>query len=101
MDRKVWAFALVGVAAVLRLAGRRIDDARLVLTGVAPIPWRARAAERALIGAEPGPALFERAAEAALADAQPLAHNGYKLPLARALIRRALETLGGRAGTAG
>src|SRR5207248_3108690 len=93
MDRKVWAFALVGVAAVVRLAGRRIAEARLVLSGVAPIPWRARAAERELVGAEASEGLFARAAEAALADARPLRHNAYKLPLARTLIRRALEKL--------
>ena len=93
MDRKVWAFALVGVAAVVRLAaggGRRIEHARLVLGGVAPIPWRVTAAEQALIGAEPTGEAFARAAEAALAEAAPLAHNGYKVPLAKALIRRAL-----------
>jgi xanthine dehydrogenase YagS FAD-binding subunit len=90
MDRKVWAFALVGVAAVLSRDGDRIAHARLVLNGVAPIPWRAEAAERALIGERPGEALFDHAADLALQDAVPLAHNGYKVPLARQLIRRAL-----------
>jgi xanthine dehydrogenase YagS FAD-binding subunit len=97
MDRKVWSFALVGVAAVLRTQGRLIVDARLVLTGVAPIPWRARTAEQALLGAEAAPETFERAAELALADAQPLSHNGYKVRLARAMIRRALGELYERA----
>jgi xanthine dehydrogenase YagS FAD-binding subunit len=93
MDRKVWAFALVGVAAAVRLEGGAIADARIVLSGVAPIPWRAETAERVLIGAVAGPDRLARAAEAALAEAKPLAHNGYKTPLARALIRRALTTL--------
>jgi xanthine dehydrogenase YagS FAD-binding subunit len=93
MDRKVWAFALVGVAAALRLDGRAIAGARLVLSGVAPIPWRARAAEQALVGSEPGDELFARVAELALEGAQPLEHNGYKVPLAKALVRRALGTL--------
>ncbi|MDQ4099125.1 MAG: FAD binding domain-containing protein [Chloroflexota bacterium] len=95
MDRKVWAFALVGVAALVRLApdGRRIEEARLVLGGVAPIPWRAQAAAQELLGAELSEDLFNRAAEAALAGAEPLEHNGYKVPLAKALIRRALQTL--------
>jgi xanthine dehydrogenase YagS FAD-binding subunit len=78
---------------MLRLEGARIADARLVLGGVAPIPWRAGTAERALVGGEPSEQLFAHVAEAALADARPLAHNGYKLPLAKALVRRALETL--------
>jgi xanthine dehydrogenase YagS FAD-binding subunit len=78
MDRQVWAFALVGVAARLRVQGGRVAEARLVLSGVATVPWRARDAEDALIGAEPGPSLFERVAAVALRHA---------------LVRRALETL--------
>ncbi len=93
MDRKIWAFALVGVAAVLRLDGRRIVHARISLGGVATVPWRARAAERLLLGADAGGALFERAAEASLEGAAPLAHNAYKLPIARALVGRALTAL--------
>ena len=50
MDRKVWAFALVGVAAVVQMDGERIAAAHIVLSGVAPIPWRAADAEAALIG---------------------------------------------------
>lgn len=91
MDRKVWAFALVGVAAVARVEDGRIADARLVLGGVAPVPWRAEAAERVLVGSPAIVETFERAAGAALAGAEPLRHNGYKLEVARALIRRALE----------
>lgn len=93
MDRKVWSFALVGLAAVLRVEDGRIAAARLVLSGVANVPWRAEAAEQLLLGAAPDDATFARAAEAALADAAPLAHNAYKVPLAQALIRRALSAL--------
>lgn len=96
MDRQVWAFALVGVAVRLRLEGPRVAEARLVLSGVATVPWRARGAEDALVGSEPGPSLFERVAALALRDAAPLQLNGYKVPLARALVRRALDTLTGR-----
>ena len=95
MDRKVWAFALVGVAAVARVEGGTIREARLGLSGVANVPWRARDAEGLLAGARPSAELFERAADAALADAESLRDNGYKLPLARALIRRALASLAG------
>jgi xanthine dehydrogenase YagS FAD-binding subunit len=90
MDRKVWAFALVGVAAVIEMDGDAISEARLVLSGVAPIPWRARAAEQALAGQPATPETFARAADAALSEARPLEHNGYKVPLARSLIVRAL-----------
>jgi xanthine dehydrogenase YagS FAD-binding subunit len=93
MNRKVWAFALVGVAAVVRLEQGRVAHARLVLSGVAPIPWRAHAAERELIGAELTDSAIEHAAEVALAEARPLNNNAYKVPLARALIRQSLHTL--------
>ncbi len=93
MDRKVWAFALVAVAAAVRLDGRHVTDARLVLGGVAPIPWRVSAAERELLGAEVSDELFARAAEVALSGAEPLRHNAYKIALAKALIRQALATL--------
>jgi xanthine dehydrogenase YagS FAD-binding subunit len=93
MDRKVWAFALAGVAAVLRMEGGTIRHARLILGGVANIPWRATAAEAILLGESPSEALFAHAADAALAGADPLAHNGYKIPLVKALVRRALQTL--------
>jgi xanthine dehydrogenase YagS FAD-binding subunit len=94
MDRQAFSFALVGVAAVLRLSPeRRVGHARLVLGGVAPIPWRADAAERVLFGEELSARLFERAADAAVQGAEPLRRNGYKLALLRALIKRALQAL--------
>jgi xanthine dehydrogenase YagS FAD-binding subunit len=64
----------------------------LALGGVAPKPWRAVAAEKILAGGVPGPAIFRRAAEAALADAKPSGDNGFKIELARRLIVRALTS---------
>jgi xanthine dehydrogenase YagS FAD-binding subunit len=93
MDRKVWAFALVGVAAVLELEANRVTRARLSLAGVAPIPWRAEAAERVLTGADVSDALIVETAQAALADAEPLERNSYKIPLAQALVRQTLRAL--------
>ena len=90
MDRKVWAFAQVGIGAKLVIENQRITQARLVLGGVAPVPWRATEAEALLVGAAPDRTLFERAARAALEGAVPLSKNGYKVPLASALIVRAL-----------
>lgn len=91
MDRKAWAFALAGAAVALCLSGRHVEDARIVLSGVAPIPWRARAAERVLCGWDLSELRLARAAEAALEGARPLEHNAYKVKLARTLVRRALE----------
>jgi xanthine dehydrogenase YagS FAD-binding subunit len=95
MDRKVWAFALVGVAARLTMQEDAVTDARLVLTGVAPVPWRLHAAEQQLTGSRLDVSAIAQVAELALSEACPLQHNGYKVPLARNLIRRALQTLMG------
>jgi xanthine dehydrogenase YagS FAD-binding subunit len=93
MDRKAWAFALVGVAARLEMEGERVAQARLVLNGVAPIPWRLHEAEQMLSGTQPDEKLITNVAESALAQAHPLEHNSYKVPLAKSLIRRALHAL--------
>jgi xanthine dehydrogenase YagS FAD-binding subunit len=91
MDRAAFAFALAGVAAVLSLSPeRRVEHARVVLSGVAPIPWRVPAAERLLLGARASEHAAQRAADAALAGAHPLRQNGWKMPLTRALVERAL-----------
>jgi xanthine dehydrogenase YagS FAD-binding subunit len=86
-------FALASVALALALEGGKIREARVVLGGVAPIPWRAKGAEAALAGQAPGRALFEKAAAEAVRGAEPLAHNAYKVPLAKGLLIRALEEL--------
>jgi xanthine dehydrogenase YagS FAD-binding subunit len=94
MDRKVWAFALVGVAAVIELDAGVVRNARIVLGGVATVPWRVPAAERSLIGARANEETFAQAAEIAAAEAVALSHNGYKVPLLKALVRRALAEAG-------
>jgi xanthine dehydrogenase YagS FAD-binding subunit len=93
MERQSWSFALVSVAAQLNFEGERITDARLVLGGVAAIPWRAKDAEKILRGQKFSEDLAERAAEAAVAGAQPLRYNAYKVKLAQALVKRALGVL--------
>jgi xanthine dehydrogenase YagS FAD-binding subunit len=93
MDRKVWAFAIAGVAAVARVENGAVSGARIVLSGVAPVPWRATQAEAIVNGQPPTAELFARAADAALAQGHPLAKNGYKVPLVRALVIRALEQI--------
>jgi len=93
MDRKVWAFAIVSVAAALRVEKGKIARARLALGGVANIPWRAHTAEELLTDQAPSEALFTRAADTALEGAEPLEHNAYKIPLAKTLIRRALSAV--------
>ena len=90
MDRKVWAFALVGVAAAVTVTDGTISAARVVLGGVAPIPHRLIQVEDALRGQAPVESLFARVAALGLDGAEPLSRNGYKVDLSKALIQRAL-----------
>ena len=89
-ERTSYAFAVVSTAAALRLEDGLIAEARVALGGVALKPWRARAAEPALVGKPPGAAVFRLAAEAALADAAPSGNNAFKIELARRIVVRAL-----------
>ena len=93
MDRKAWSFALVSVAAAARVRDGKAHDVRIVLGGVAPVPWRVPAAEKQLDGTGLDDNACLAAADAILAGAQPLRDNGYKVTLARELIRRALRSL--------
>ena len=93
MERKTWSFALVSVAVSVKIIGGVTRDARIVLGGVAPVPWRARDAEKLLEGRSLDDAACEAAADAALEKAEPLKDNGYKVPLARELVRRTLRRL--------
>jgi xanthine dehydrogenase YagS FAD-binding subunit len=94
-DRASYAFAVVSVAAALDAEDGRVIDVRLALGGVAHRPWRAWAAEAALRGEPAGEAAFVAAADVALADAQPLKHNGFKIELAKRTLVGALEELAG------
>lgn len=93
MERKAWSFALVSVAVSAHLRDGVARDARIVLGGVAPVPWRAREAERLLDGRALDEPTCAAAADVALEGAEPRRGNGYKLPLARELVRRALRRL--------
>lgn len=92
-DRASYAFALVSVAAALRVEDGVVADVRLALGGVAHRPWRAAAAEEALRGRPATEEAFTAAADAELAAATPLRDNGFKVPLARNLVVRTLLDL--------
>jgi xanthine dehydrogenase YagS FAD-binding subunit len=95
-ERESFDFALAAVAAALELrADQTVKQARIVLGGVAPIPWRVPKAEAFLIGKRLDPATLAEAARLALEGAQPLAKNAYKIPLTQTLVRRALAKAGG------
>ena len=96
MDREAWTHAVVSVAVVLELDGDLCRSASIVLGGVAPIPWRATAAEELLAGQRVTPELAEAAGSASTTGAQPMSKNGYKVPLTQRSVERALLTLIGR-----
>ncbi|HSK62236.1 MAG TPA: FAD binding domain-containing protein, partial [Pyrinomonadaceae bacterium] len=91
-ERESLDFALASVAAAVQLGSNRaVREARIVLGGVAPVPWRVPKAEAFLVGKSLTPEVLAEAAKIALADAEPLSKNAYKVPLTQTLVRRALS----------
>lgn len=92
-ERQGMDFATSSVAAALTLAGDVVSSARVTIGGVAPIPWRATAAESVLVGKAVGNVDLKEVGEAAVHRAKALEHNGYKIRLTSGLASRAVETL--------
>jgi xanthine dehydrogenase YagS FAD-binding subunit len=92
-SRGAWDFALAGVASALQFEGGIVKRARLVLSGVAPVPWRVPAAEKELSGRKLDAAIIAQAATAAVTGAEPLSKNGYKVALLRGAVETALSRL--------
>jgi xanthine dehydrogenase YagS FAD-binding subunit len=92
-DRASYAFALVSIAAALDVRNGRVADVRIAMGGIAHKPWRALRAEAVLRGAAATEESYGRAADAELADARPLRHNAFKVPLARNTLRMVLRRL--------
>ena len=88
--RKPLDFALVSVASVITAKDGICSDARITLGAVAPAPMQARAAEASIKGKPIDEANAEAAAKLALAEAQPLDMNGYKIDIARILVKRSI-----------
>jgi xanthine dehydrogenase YagS FAD-binding subunit len=97
MDRQAWTHAVVSAAVVLEMQRDVCRSARVVLGGVAPIPWRLPEVERILAGQRITEALLDRAGAAAVAGARPLSQNAYKVPLTRNLVKRTIRELAARA----
>jgi xanthine dehydrogenase YagS FAD-binding subunit len=91
--RHTWDFALSAVGVSVTGSRDGCSDARVVLGGVAPLPYRVAEAEAALRGGPIDESAINRAAEAAVAGSRPLPMNGYKVPLTRSLVRRALASV--------
>ncbi len=93
-SRGSWDFALASVALVVALDGVGVvTRARVVLGAAAPMPWRAEAAEQALVGAKLTSESAARAAEAAVKGAQPLELNEYKVAIFRGIVEEQVLAL--------
>ena len=92
-DRESYEFALVSIAAAVRVADGVVAEVRLALGGVGTKPWRARRAERSLLGQPAQEASFAKAARQELSIATPRPLNTFKVELAQRAIVRALTTL--------
>ncbi|MFH8342381.1 FAD binding domain-containing protein [Streptomyces sp. AM6-12] len=92
-ERASYAFAIGSLAAALDVRDGVVHEARLAFGAVASRPWRALAAEEALTGAPAAPETYAAAADAELAAARPLPHNGYKVTLMRNLVVAVLTEL--------
>lgn len=93
MDREAWTHAVVSVAVVLDMDGAVCNSARIVMGGVAPIPWRVQEAEQLLAGQRITTDLAAQAGLRAVAGAAPLAKNGYKVHMASAVVERTILKL--------
>ena len=90
-DRQSWDFALVSVASAMKVSGGTIQDARIAVNGVAPVPVRVDAAESAVRGKPMNEDTAVLAGDAAVQKAQPLRHNDYKVPLMKNLVKRSVR----------
>ena len=90
-DRPVWDFPLVNIASAAVFSGDRIDRIRLAVNGVAAHPVRLKQVEDAVRGKPRNSETAEMAGQLAIQGAQPLQYNGYKVPLMRNLVKRAIR----------
>ena len=91
--RQSWDFALAGVALALKFKEGRVEKARVVLGGAAPIPWRSKEAEQTLAGNRLNTETIARTIDAVLKNAEPLEKNGYKVYLFRGTLEEELRAI--------
>ncbi len=90
-DRNVWDFALVNVAAAMKVTGGTIEDARIACGAVECTPRRLEAVENAVRGQQRSESVAESAGELAVESAAPLNYNHFKVPLMANLVKRAIR----------
>ena len=97
LDRETWTHAVVSTAVALRVESGICREARIVLGGVAPVPWRLTEVEKMLVGKRIDETVAGDAGLLAVADARPLTRNRYKVPLSSVTVKRALLEAAARA----
>jgi xanthine dehydrogenase YagS FAD-binding subunit len=90
-DRQVWDFPLMNVASAMVVTGGNIERIRIVVNAAAAHPLRLTAVENAVKGQPRNAATGEMGGKIAIAGAEPLRYNGYKSPLMRNLVKRAIS----------
>ena len=93
IERGAWDFTMVSVAAVIRNSSQQIQSGRIAFGGVAPVPWQEKELNNRLTRFSVTEGNLKQIGEIALKEATPLEHNGYKLILARNLLKRVLTNL--------
>ncbi|MHC1730368.1 MAG: xanthine dehydrogenase family protein subunit M [Syntrophobacteraceae bacterium] len=91
--RQSWDFALAGVALALALDAGKVTRARIVLSGVAPVPWRLKAVEELLAGRKLDTETIRLAAETSINGAKPMEQNTYKLALLKGVMEEELTAI--------
>lgn len=91
--RKAIDFPEVGVAAFLTISGGNVTDAKIVLSGISPVPYRSTAAENAIKGGALNDTRATAAGAAAVQGSTPLAHNKWKVQTTKTMVKRALLSL--------
>ncbi|HVN79454.1 MAG TPA: xanthine dehydrogenase family protein subunit M [Terriglobia bacterium] len=89
-QREAMDWPLVAAAVALKIRGKTVLSAQVVMGHVAPVPWRSPEAEKTLAGKALDEAVATEAGKAAIAGATPLSKNGYKVQLAQVAVKRAI-----------
>lgn len=91
--RRSWDFALAGVALAIEMNGEKVANARVFLSGAAPVPWRSRPVEEAITGRQLDSKTIQHAARAVVKGADALPGNTYKLDLFKGVIEEELAAI--------
>ncbi|MFW6159752.1 MAG: FAD binding domain-containing protein [Acidobacteriota bacterium] len=93
-ERGTWDFAVVSAAVWMKVENGAAEDLRIVLGGVAPVPWRLEKAEEKIKGKKITEQLVRQAVKESLKDARSLSDNEYKLDLVETAVVRASLAVG-------